>query len=47
MRLILDTLGYVFIFAFALSWIDTLWIFGVENSKDYTMWKLIQIMGQL
>lgn len=41
-----ELLGYVFLFLFALSWMDTLWIFGVEDSRNYTMWKVIQIMAQ-
>jgi exonuclease III len=31
---------------FALGWIDVLWMFGVENSKEYTWWNLIYLMGQ-
>ena len=37
--------GYIFLIVFAFGWIDTLWIFGVENSKEYTWWYLIQQMG--
>ena len=40
-----EFIGYIFIAVFAFGWIDTLWIFGVENSKEYTWWYLIQQMG--
>jgi|TARA_B110000977_G_scaffold187879_1_gene255480 exonuclease III len=37
-----EYLTYILITVFALGWLDTLWIFGVENSKEYTWWYLIQ-----
>jgi hypothetical protein len=46
MKVLTESFGYLVLIIFALSWMDTLWIFGVENSKDYTMWKLIQILGE-
>ena len=32
---------YLLIIVFTFGWMDTLWIFGVENSKEYTWWYLI------
>lgn len=46
MKVLTEALFCVFLIVFALSWMDTLWIFGVENSKDYTMWKLIQVLAE-
>ena len=47
MKSIIDEIGeyftYLFIIIFALGFIDTLWIFGVENSKEYTWWYLIHL----
>ena len=40
-----EIVGYIFIAVFAFGWIDTLWIFGVENSKENTWRYLIQQMG--
>ena len=40
-----ELIGYLFLIVFAFGWIDTLWIFGVENSKEYTWWYLIQQLG--
>ena len=44
-----ETIGEIFcatlILIFAMGWIDTLWILGVENSKQYTWWALIQYFG--
>lgn len=28
-----------------LAWVDTLWIFGIENSQAYTWWGLIHYFG--
>ena len=42
-----DILGGIVIGIFALGWIDTLWIFGVENSQHYTWWGLIYHLGNL
>lgn len=39
-------IGYLLLIGFALSWIDTLWIFGVEDSKQYTVWNLIRELAQ-
>ena len=33
-----EFIGYLFLIVFAFGWMDTLWIFGVENSKEYTWW---------
>ena len=41
-----EIIGYIFIAVFVFGWIDTLWIFGVENSKEYTWWFLIQQLGE-
>jgi|TARA_B110000211_G_C13861504_1_gene456741 hypothetical protein len=40
-----DVLGALLMTVFAFGWIDTLWMFGVEDSKHYTWWKLIQVLG--
>ena len=40
-----EFIGYLFLIVFAFGWMDTLWIFGVENSKEYTWWYLIQQLG--
>ena len=40
-----ELIGYLILIVFAFGWIDTLWIFGVENSKEYTWWYLIQQLG--
>lgn len=37
----------VFFFAWTVGWIDTLWIFGVEDSQRYTWWGLIHYLGNL
>ena len=42
-----ELIGYLFLIVFAFGWMDTLWIFGVENSKEYTWWYLIQQMGSI
>ena len=41
-----EIIGYIILTVFAFGWIDTLWIFGVENSKEYTWWFLIQQLGE-
>ena len=40
-----ELIGYLLLIIFAFGWIDTLWIFGVENSKEYTWGYLIQQLG--
>jgi len=30
-----------------LGFIDILWIFGVENSKEYTWWYVLHMLGGL
>ena len=40
-----ELIGYFILIVFAFGWIDTLWIFGVEDSKHYTWWYLIQQLG--
>ena len=42
---IMDLFGYSLLFVFAMGWIDVLWMFGVENSKTYTWWYLIQSLA--
>ena len=42
-----DWLGGILLFLFALGWMDTLWIFGVENSQHYTCWALLHYLGNL
>ena len=39
-------LALLILIVFAFGWIDTLWIFGVEDSKHYTWWYVIQQMGE-
>ena len=34
-----------FITLLGLGFIDTLWMFGVENSKEYTWWYLLHLLG--
>ena len=41
-----DVFAGTLLMIFALGWIDVLWMFGVENSKEYTWWYLIHLMGQ-
>ena len=45
--LINGILGVLVILIFAFGWMDVLWIFGVENSKEYTWWYLIHKMGTM
>ena len=40
-----ELIGYLILIVFAFGWLDTLWKFGVENSKEYTWWYLIQQLG--
>ena len=44
-----DALGrilyYLVITLAILSWIDWLWIFGVEDSQYYTVWGLIYLLA--
>ena len=42
-----EILIFIMITVFAFGWMDTLWIFGVEDSKTYTWWYLIQYLGNL
>ena len=42
-----DILSGLILGIFALGWIDTLWIFGVENSQHYTWWGLIYYLGNM
>lgn len=44
-EIISEAICYAFVLVFALGWIDLLWMFGVENSKQYTWWALIQFFG--
>ena len=37
----LEAAGYVFVAGMILGWMDLLWIFGVEDSAQYTWWALI------
>jgi len=40
-----DILGGIVLGIFAFGWIDTLWIFGIENSQHYTWWGLMYYLG--
>tara|TARA_Y100000004_G_scaffold176308_1_gene216746 strand:- start:510 stop:662 length:153 start_codon:yes stop_codon:yes gene_type:complete len=42
-----DMIGFILLFLFVMGWIDWLWIFGVEDSRTYTWWALIQYYGQM
>ena len=42
-----EFVGYIVLTVFAFGWIDTLWIFGVENSKEYTWWYFMHYLGSL
>ena len=42
-----DILSGLILGIFALGWIDTLCIFGVENSQHYTWWGLIYYLGNM
>jgi hypothetical protein len=41
MNKVLTGFGYVLLMMAGLGWMDTLWIFGVEESQRYTWWGLI------
>ena len=43
--MIREFLSYITLTVFAFGWMDTLWIFGVENSQWYTWWGLIYMLG--
>tara|TARA_B100000242_G_scaffold245104_1_gene185546 strand:- start:751 stop:909 length:159 start_codon:yes stop_codon:yes gene_type:complete len=43
--MIREFLSYIALTVFAFGWMDTLWIFGVENSQWYTWWGLIYMLG--
>jgi len=34
-----------FMMIIGLGFIDILWIFGVENSKEYTWWYVLHLLG--
>ncbi len=36
---------YAVISLFFLGWFDTLWIVGVEDSQNYTWWRVIYGLG--
>ena len=40
-----QSFGFVLLIFSALMWIDWLWIFGVENSKQWTWWNIIYQLG--
>jgi len=46
----LSKIGNAFMFvllgAMLMSFVDVLWIFGVENSQQYTIWAAIAHFGQ-
>lgn len=42
---VLGYIGYAVIIAFALGWMDTLSLLGVEDSRSYTWWAVIARMG--
>ena len=45
MTFIGNFIGYALLVVFALGWMDTLSLFGVENSKEYTWWYLMYYLG--
>ena len=45
--MIKDMISGLILGVFAFGWMDTLWIFGVENSQHYTWWGLIYHLGNL
>ena len=47
MNNISEYLGYILIIIFGLGWMNILWIFGVENSQQYTWWNLIYQLGNI
>lgn len=36
---------YSLLSLFVLGWMDTLWVFGVEDSQRYTWWGAIYWLG--
>jgi len=44
--LVLDYIAFAFLFTFALGFFDTLWIFGIEDSQQYTWWAYMQYFGK-
>ena len=40
-----DTFLMLFAFVLMLGFIDILWLFGVENSKEYTWWYVLHVLG--
>ena len=42
-----DILSGLILTVFALGWMDTMWIFGIENSQHYTWWGLMHYLGNL
>tara|TARA_R110001592_G_scaffold230282_1_gene487102 strand:+ start:1922 stop:2131 length:210 start_codon:yes stop_codon:yes gene_type:complete len=36
-----QTLGFILVFFSCIMWIDWLWIFGVEDSQQWTWWNVI------
>ena len=40
-----DTFLMLFGFVLMLGFIDILWLFGVENSKEYTWWYVLHVLG--
>jgi hypothetical protein len=44
---VLGYIGYAVIIAFALGWMDTLSLLGIEDSRSYTWWAVIARMGGL
>jgi hypothetical protein len=45
MSKIMTGFGYALLMTAGLAWMDTLWIFGVEDSQKYTWWYLIYYLG--
>jgi len=41
MTKILTGFGYLLAMLAMMGWVDTLWIFGVEESQHYTWWGFI------
>lgn len=46
MNMVGNAIGYLILIVFAFGWMDTLWIFGVENSKEYTWWYAIMQLAE-
>ncbi len=42
-----ELLALSFITLLGLGFIDILWMFGVENSKEYTWWYVLHMLGGL